>query len=368
MSPQPPLAAFWCFTWNNYPDDADDIVKKLYDSDECSYIVYQREVGEGTGTPHLQGFLILKKRKRLTAMKKLLTDQVAWYRCSRENVQEKADYCKKDDTRVPDTSPIEYGTLTIRLPGSHEPLAAFQDAVKEGTSWNDLLLSHGDIMARCMHYCREFFNIYSPPPDWVSSKPFEARDWHASILDYINNPDDRKIIFIVDPQGGLGKSTYARHLLNIRDDVQFLKPAKEADIALSIDCQKKVFILDCPRSRLDIPLPYNILESLKDGIVFSGKYQSCLKKVALPNTVLVFTNEVPDYTKLSHDRFVVLAPNKSKSKLFDCVLNSDGSWSPFLNGHTLDTLTNHDVVERKRKLDIQNALQNKHKRSSEYDY
>lgn len=299
------LSKYWCFTWNNYPDDADDVIKDFYDRGIPSYVVYQREVGETTGTPHLQGFVNLKARKRLTGMKKVLSPEVAWYPAAAKNVQEKVDYCKKESTRVPDTLPIELGELVIPSQGVRTDLNAFMEDVKAGMPYHHLIDKHPGVFRTGLSFAREFFTIHSPDPEWNRITEFEERPWHSIVNDFISKPDDRKILFIVDPEGGLGKTTLAKKLVNEREDAQFFKPAKEADLALSLDNRKSVFILDCPRCRHDIPLPYMILESIKDGMVFSGKYQSCMKRVTLPNVVIVFTNDVPDPTKLSLDRFVV---------------------------------------------------------------
>lgn len=58
----------WIFTWNNYPVDAYDLFQAHRDEIICINI--GREVGD-SGTPHLQGHLVLKKPCRLAHLHSL---------------------------------------------------------------------------------------------------------------------------------------------------------------------------------------------------------------------------------------------------------------------------------------------------------
>jgi len=46
---------------------------------------------------------------------------------------------------------------------------------------------------------------------------------------------------------------------------------------------------------------YEMLESIKDGKLFTSKYDSQRIKVNTPNIVMVFSNEAPNTTKLAKD-------------------------------------------------------------------
>lgn len=78
----------WCFTLNNYTEEEVNTVKSL----EYNYCVFGFEVGEETGTPHLQGCITFKHGKRLSAVSKYLK-RAYWAKCM--NFEGAANYCMK---------------------------------------------------------------------------------------------------------------------------------------------------------------------------------------------------------------------------------------------------------------------------------
>lgn len=68
--PQESAAKHWCFTWNNPPGD-DNMVYDIVKEWPTTYLVFQSEVGEETGTPHIQGYVEFEKPLRWTQIKKL---------------------------------------------------------------------------------------------------------------------------------------------------------------------------------------------------------------------------------------------------------------------------------------------------------
>lgn len=332
----------WMFTWNNPPETAHATIQALFDNNTAKHIVHQNEVGEN-GTPHIQGYICFTTKKRLSAARLLLP--VHWTKVTRGTAQRCIAYCKKAETAIPD-SQVELGDYAP--PGTRNDLEEFRMDVQNGMSYNELQDKHDKVFANSKGFADDYYNRRRPQP-LQTRAPFENREWHAVCNDYIDQPDDRTVMFIVDKDGGMGKTTYAQNLLAERNDVQYLKPEKEANIALLLDQDKTIFLFDCPRSRLDIPLPYNTIEGIKDGHVLSGKYQSCMKKFTVPNTVIVFTNEAPDPTRFSHDRWRVMY--RRNNNLFHCVPTETDSWDVMSHDrrHRLSQITNHDIEKRKRK-------------------
>lgn len=99
----------WCFTLNNYTEEDVAAVEKLME--QADYLICGKEVGE-QGTPHLQGYVQLKKRLRLTGLKKILPR--AHLQVARGSAQENKTYCSKDGDYK------EYGQIKETDPGKRE--------------------------------------------------------------------------------------------------------------------------------------------------------------------------------------------------------------------------------------------------------
>lgn len=102
----------YLFTLNNYTNESIQSVQSFF-AEHCSYGVYQQEVG-ANGTPHLQGYMQLKKKNRITW---LLTYFQAHFTVARGTPEENWKYCTKEDTRADGCVPFEHG---VRGGGSGE--------------------------------------------------------------------------------------------------------------------------------------------------------------------------------------------------------------------------------------------------------
>lgn len=94
----PPIRASpaigWVFTLNNFTDDDIDHLKALFADGHVRYICFGKEVGEN-GTPHLQGYLELTKKQRLSGVKSLVGDRYH-FEVRRGTSEQAIEYCKKD--------------------------------------------------------------------------------------------------------------------------------------------------------------------------------------------------------------------------------------------------------------------------------
>jgi len=131
-----------CFTINNYTEE--DVRHLTSEAANLTYLVFQREVGNEGGTPHLQGYAYAPNPKTLAGWKRSIS-QRAHIEAARGNGAQNREYCTKDETREPGTEPYEYGTLPTQ--GARSDLAAVYRRVVEGASLKELAEeSPGDVI------------------------------------------------------------------------------------------------------------------------------------------------------------------------------------------------------------------------------
>lgn len=138
------------------------------------------------------------------------------------------------------------------------------------------------------------------PIDLISN----LRDWQKKVVELIQkNPDPRKIHWYYDEEGGKGKTTLSKYLI-YHFGANYVRNAKTADIAYSLNDNPRIVIFDLSRSNED-RINYGAIESVKDGLLFSSKYESKLKIFNTPH-VIVFSNNEPNLSKLSSDRWDII--------------------------------------------------------------
>lgn len=119
-------------------------------------------------------------------------------------------------------------------------------------------------------------------------------------------PDDRSILFYVDPDGGKGKTWFQRYMVSkFPAKVQILSVGKRDDIAHALDVTKSIFLFNIPRKQMEY-IQYSVFEMIKDRMIFSPKYDSTMKTLNHNPHVVVFSNEEPDLERLTEDRFTIV--------------------------------------------------------------
>ena len=289
-------ARHWQFTVNNYDRDDERKLEHLGSraGEDVRYLVYGKETSS-TGTPHLQGHVSYVKQVWFSTVQNELPDgaHIEMVRLLQRHI----DYCKKDGSFA------EYGTPPTREAsnqGTRKDLADFRASVEKGIRDGPTLRKeHPVVMARYPVFCRSIVCDLSPPPTLPNHN---LRAWQRSVVDFLDAPvHPRRILFVVDERGNQGKSFLCEYLQQQRKNVQVLEPGKLADLAYVYEQSTEILLFDVPRSRTKY-IDYSFLESIKNGRLFSTKYDSRMIRFERPHLV-VFMNEAPDPTALSSDRY-----------------------------------------------------------------
>ena len=137
------------------------------------------------------------------------------------------------------------------------------------------------------------------------------KPWQRAIINQLNCQDDRQVIWIYDSEGNSGKSFLATYLL--REGKSFVvEGGSTRDLVFAYKDQPNV-IFDFCRSQKEF-VNYHAIEGFKNGRMFSSKYESNLR--IFPSCkVLAFANFLPDWTKLSRDRWMCLDLSNDKFQL-----------------------------------------------------
>lgn len=132
-------------------------------------------------------------------------------------------------------------------------------------------------------------------------KNIELNDKQKIMLDHLKKQDDRQVTWICDPKGKTGKTWLSKYLIatDPEDCIRF-ENGKTKDIAYAYNGQNTI-IFDFSRT-LDGRVNYSIIESLKNGMLFSGKYNSTSKIFEIPK-IIILANFAPDFSALSEDRW-----------------------------------------------------------------
>ena len=238
----------FCFTLNNYSEEeSDNLIKIAVSVLKCKYILGY-EIGE-CGTPHIQGFLLLDKKKSWDSVLKSLNNKRIHLESAKGSEKSNIDYCTKDNnfkTNYPNLKP--------------------KKALKLIT------------------------NLYP---------------WQIEIVNLLKiEPDGRTINWYHEPIGGSGKSAFCKYMFS-KYNVLVIQGGKLSDIMnilFNYDCDSlEMIIIDIPRKNKN-NISYSAVECILNGMITNTKYETGTK-VFNPPHLVVFSNFHPDTVNLSEDRW-----------------------------------------------------------------
>ena len=124
--------------------------------------------------------------------------------------------------------------------------------------------------------------------------------------------DNRKINFIYDPEGGVGKSIFVKFLYTKHPDiitkVSFGTASQLRSSLINMGNSKRIYFIDIPRSKekysSDSDL-LNAIEDLKNGFISSPMYGKDSSLLIEPPHIVIISNYLFEDTGLSKDRWVI---------------------------------------------------------------
>lgn len=302
----------WVFTYNNYTNEGvNTFTTNLQNHPSVQYYMYAHEVGE-SGTPHLQGYIqcsnpIKKGRlvkmqidpKNITNQSELNPQQNIWFHSAAGSLQQNVTYCSKQEELT------EWGTpkLTKSQAGQNR-MAALRNDIKNGITWEEIKDKYP---GHAIRYRKSIRDQISERDDLLEREKLkqslandDLKPWQEEAIDKLGDQSDREVLWVYDKEGGKGKTWLSKYLL-VNHGAHLSKGGKSADMAYAYNHEELVAI-DLVREKEEYT-NYAIIEQFKDGLVQSTKYESKLKLKGGLVQVIVFSNWLPDFTKLSMDRW-----------------------------------------------------------------
>jgi hypothetical protein len=279
----------WCFTWNlgNAESSGLDDLNSWHQlagfqalATSESRGVAQLEKAPETGQLHIQGYIEFKVRKRLLSLKRAFGSRVHWE--ARRGPREAAvKYCNKEESRVGEFFQwTNYGDpLRTEFPPPVEPLRRV--VLSDMYGWQRTVIDEAKLLEPCP-------------------------------------ADNRTVTYVWSPFGKVGKSKFAKYLVDRYDQNWLVCAGGTANIAYHI----KTFmdnpvaelaylhgvVIDIPRCRTNDENVKTIsapaVECIKNGLVFSSKYESGQLRFNDVH-VIILSNAPPPLDELSTDRWSV---------------------------------------------------------------
>lgn len=298
----------WVFTWNNYTvEDVKTVNEEWLKLPNMRAVVYEKEVGK-QGTPHLQGFFVFDALKSFKQVKAMI-DKRVWFAQMRKPIEANLKYCSKEKGTVilgdlPKSQQEKgvVGKMFVTKDKGHV-WAYFHIDIKAGMAWRDLMEKYPDMHCKFPKGFKEAFDELRPKGEFDLVKKFGSLlPWQDDLLDIILcGPNARTVIWVWEPTGDTGKSFFIKHLA-VNHGFQPLTNAPTRDIACA--WQRGDVCIDYARTD-STERNYDILEKIKNGLMFSAKYESQTKfsEQYRDCHVICFANEPPEVSKLSMDRW-----------------------------------------------------------------
>jgi len=253
-------ALYWCFNLHNYTPEQEEKIQSSIKT-LCKVGFYNYEICPTTKRPHLQGFIAFKSKGR--PMTVFGIPAIHWDKC-KGSAKQNLEYCSK-----------------------------------------------------CCENGKPMTFVYGILPKTKLRVIKELKPWQTSCVGLIDmeyiEQNDRSINWVIDRQGGAGKTAFCKYMTTIEKQLLIITGGGYKDIACCLKLymenedfdinDRTVVFFNIPRDSDDNGMiSYKALESLKDGLITSTKYESSTMVFNSP-VVWVFSNNLPEIEKLSQDRW-----------------------------------------------------------------
>ena len=168
------------------------------------------------------------------------------------------------------------------------------------------------------------------PPEWqraldlylkqghqIDHDTVVLKPWQMELMKHIDNPSDRKILWVQGKKCGEGKTWFQKYVQSLLGRRRVVAGginihSNSASIAHALSkrplATTDIFLFNIGKARnREQEVNYSFIEDLKDGNVFASKYDSKELMIKVPNIVMVFSNSTPAVKELARDRWEIFS-------------------------------------------------------------
>lgn len=304
----------WCFTSFNTGQDGTLTIPGPRSG--VDYFCFQQEVCPETQKHHLQGYVCFTKRHRRSGVKAIYSDlEGAHWESTKGSPEEAIAYCSKQESAVPGTF-VESGNRPSSIRGGPRNSERREGilALQSGGTLDHIREVYPSFFLQSFRAIERYIQIRDQfrPDSW--SLPQRYFSWQEEVLRItdipttpaLKAPHDRCVTWVYDQKGGMGKSTLLKIILcKFPGAAVVITSSSIKRVVEAMLPQQHVVMLDLPRDYDISKFNYSALETVKDGIGARTMYQPETKIWRNPH-LIVFSNSLPERSKLTHDRWNVL--------------------------------------------------------------
>ena len=230
-----------------------------------------------------------------------------------------------DKLHFPQTKSVNNDTPSLSVENINQMGKECQDIFNEKLKTGSLvkkMLLDTDIDPQCLsNDLKEPLHLYEGQSNFdVNNTTLKL--WQQEVLNLIEKPSDREIIWIIGQRGNEGKTWIQKYIEQHFGKRRVFKTCIVKDPASLLHILSKrtlsctdIFLLNIPRSFDISDVPYTVLEDIKDGQASSCKYNSKMLNIYTPNVLIIFSNYWPLTNKLSNDRLKLYSIAKTEKLL-----------------------------------------------------
>ena len=157
---------------------------------------------------------------------------------------------------------------------------------------------------------KECLKIYRKQMPRRDLNEIQLRPWQQQLMSEMSTPADREVIWVIGKDGNEGKTWFQEYLETFYGSARVVRldlKMKTANVLHALIkrplSSTDIFLFNEPRATKQESCNYSIIESIKDGTAVTSKYNNDIIRFKIPNIVVVFSNDIPNWEELSIDRW-----------------------------------------------------------------